>query len=253
MTAAVDVVLPCLDEAGALPWVLSRLPQGYRGIVVDNGSTDGSAEIALALGATVVPEPVRGFGSAAHTGLLAATAPMVAFCDADGSMDPAALPAFVAAIDDGDADLVLGRRRVTARGAWPLHARLANLALARLIRARTGLRLHDLGPMRVARRDGLLALDLRDRRSGYPLEMLLRARSAGWRVCELDCAYSPRVGRSKVTGTLRGTITAVKDMSGLLHAAPPSPFPSASAIPPSSESVESDGVTSLSVAGAEDV
>ena len=214
----VDVVFPCLDEALALPWVLSRLPEGYRAIVVDNGSTDGSAAVAVAYGATVVTEPRRGFGSAAHAGLLAATAPIVAFCDADASMDPRDLPLVVDPVAAGELDLALGRRRPTAEGAWPAHARLANRALARLMRRATGVRLHDLGPMRAAARDDLLELDLRDRRSGYPLEMMLGAARRGWRVLELETTYSPRVGRSKVTGTIRGTITAIRDMSRLLRA-----------------------------------
>jgi glycosyltransferase involved in cell wall biosynthesis len=213
----VDVVLPCLDEEGALPWVLGRLPEGWHAIVVDNGSTDDSARVAAAHGATVVQEARRGFGSAAHAGLVAATAPYVAFCDADASMDPADLVALAAPVIAGDADLVLGRRRPTTRGAWPLHARVANLVLARLMRRASGVALHDLGPMRVARRDALLALDLKDRRSGYPLEMVLRASEAGWRIREQDAPYSPRVGRSKVTGTIRGTSVAVKDMSRLLR------------------------------------
>jgi len=218
--ADVDVILPCLDEEAALPFLLGRLPKGYRAIVVDNGSTDRSAEVALSLGATVVTESRRGFGAAAHAGLLAATAPIVAFCDADASMDPQDLPHLVAPIASGDADLTLGRRRPTTRGAWPLHARLANLALALLMRRASGVRLHDLGPMRAARRTDLLALDLRDRRSGYPLEMVLRGSERGFRIIELDAPYSPRVGRSKVTGTLRGTMRAIHDMSALLRDAP---------------------------------
>lgn len=212
----VDVVLPCLNEEGALPWVLSRLPEGYRGIVVDNGSTDNSAAVAREHGALVVTEPRRGFGSAAHAGLLAATAPIVAFCDADASMDPQDLPLVVGPIDDGTFDLVLGRRLPTSRGAWPLHARIANRALALLMRRATRVPLHDLGPMRAARREALLGLDLQDRRSGYPLEIVLKGSAAGWRILEVETPYSPRIGRSKVTGTLRGTITAIKDMSRLL-------------------------------------
>lgn len=214
----IDVVFPCLNEQDALPWVLSRLPDGYRAIVVDNGSTDRSAEVALEHGATVITEPIKGFGSAAFAGLTAATAPIVAFCDADASMDPAGLPLVTDPIRDGAADLVLGRRRPTSRGAWPLHARVANRALARMMRRATGVQLHDLGPMRAARREDLLSLNLLDRRSGFPLEMVLRANSAGWRILEVDTPYSPRVGRSKVTGTVRGTITAVTDMSRLLAA-----------------------------------
>lgn len=213
----VDVVLPCLNEERAIVDVLRRLPAGYRGIVVDNGSTDRSAELARAAGALVVSEPRRGFGSAAHAGLRVATAPLVAFCDADGSMDPAELVPFAALISSGEADLVLGRRIPTARGAWPWHARLANRVLARLMRAATGVTLTDLGPLRIARREALLGLDLRDRRSGYPLEMVLAASHAGWRILERDTAYAPRIGRSKVTGTLRGTGIAVLDMSRLLR------------------------------------
>jgi glycosyltransferase involved in cell wall biosynthesis len=212
----VDVVFPCLNEAQALPGILSRLPQGYRAIVVDNGSTDDSAAVARAHGALVVSEPRRGFGSAAHAGLLAASAPLVAFCDADGSMDPADLPRVVDPVAAGEADLMLGRRRPTTRGAWPLHARIANRGLAVLMRRTTGLRLHDLGPMRAARREAMLDLGLLDRRSGYPLETVLRGNAAGWRIVEVDVPYSPRVGRSKVTGTVRGTLTAIKDMSRLL-------------------------------------
>jgi len=215
--ATVDVVLPCLDEAASLPWVLSRLPTGYRAIVADNGSTDGSAEIAAEHGATVLAVPQRGFGAAAHAGLEAATADFVCFCDADGSMDPAQLPRVLDPVRAGTSDLVLGRRR-PVRGAWPLHARVANVALARMLRTRTGLRLHDLGPMRAARRQALLDLGLTDRRFGYPLEMVTRAADAGWRVLEVDVAYGVRTAgsRSKVTGTVLGTVRTVRDMRAVL-------------------------------------
>ncbi|TFD61327.1 glycosyltransferase family 2 protein [Cryobacterium suzukii] len=212
----VNVVLPCLNEVQALPWILERMPVGYSAIVVDNGSTDGSAELARSLGAQVVHESRRGFGAAAHAGLLAATAPIVAFCDADASMDPRDLPLVVDPISADEADLVLGRRRPTTRNAWPPHARLANTYLSWRLRRITGVNIHDLGPMRAARREHLLALDLTDRRSGYPLEMFLGAAAANWRIREVDTRYAPRVGRSKVTGTVRGTLTAIKDMSALL-------------------------------------
>lgn len=214
MTA--DVVLPCLDEALALPWVLGRLPAGWRAIVVDNGSTDGSATLAAALGATVVHESRRGFGAACHAGLLAAQAEFVCFCDCDASLDPGLLPAFVRQVAAGESDLVLGRRRPEGAGAWPPHARAGNLALTRMLHRRTGLRLHDLGPLRAARREGLLGLGLTDRRSGYPLEMVVRAADAGWRVTERDVPYRPRTGKSKVTGTWRGTWQAVRDMRRVL-------------------------------------
>ncbi|HWM40768.1 MAG TPA: glycosyltransferase family 2 protein, partial [Streptomyces sp.] len=165
-----DLVLPCLNEAEALPWVLERIPAGWRAVVVDNGSTDGSAEIARAHGATVVREERRGFGAACNAGLLAAEAEFIAFCDCDATLDPGALPRVSAPVRTGAADLVLARRRPTARGAWPVHARVGNRALSRMVRRRTGVRLHDLGPLRVARRQALLELGLTDRRSGYPLQ-----------------------------------------------------------------------------------
>ncbi|MFD8413922.1 glycosyltransferase family 2 protein [Streptomyces sp. NPDC059650] len=216
----VDVVLPCLNEAEALPWVLARIPAGWRALVVDNGSTDGSADLARSLGATVVSESRRGFGAACHAGLLAADAEFVCFCDCDASLDPGLLTGFVAAVAAGRADLVLGRRRPRGPGAWPLHARAGNLALAHMLRRRTGLRLHDLGPLRAMRREAVLALALTDRRSGYPLQMVVRAADAGWRVREEDVPYLPRAGRSKVTGTWRGTWHAVRDMRAVL-AEPP--------------------------------
>ncbi|KIH97225.1 glycosyltransferase [Streptomonospora alba] len=212
-----EVVLPCLDEAQALPWVLGRIPAGWRAIVVDNGSTDGSAEIAAQLGARVVTEPRRGFGAACHTGLCAAAAEFVCFCDCDGSLDPALLPPMVASVRSGAADLVVGRRRPTTGGAWPVHARAGNAAVVRMLRRRTGVRLGDIGPMRAARRIGLLDLGLTDRRSGYPLQMVVRAADAGWRIAEVDVPYVARSGRSKVTGTWRGTWTAVRDMRAVLR------------------------------------
>jgi dTDP-L-rhamnose 4-epimerase len=211
----IDVVLPCLDEAAALPWVLARIPVGARAIVVDNGSSDGSARLAADLGALVVHEPRRGFGAACHAGLTAATAPVVCFCDCDASLDPRQLDRVVGPLLDGSADLVLGRRR-PSRGAWPAHARVANLALARLMSRRVGVRLHDLGPMRAVRRVDLLALGLTDQRFGYPLEMVVAAADAGWRVAERDVDYRPRAGRSKVTGTVRGTVRTVRDMRAVL-------------------------------------
>jgi glycosyltransferase involved in cell wall biosynthesis len=210
-----DVILPVLDEAAALPWVLGRIPAGYRPVVVDNGSTDGSAEIAGALGATVVREPRRGFGAACVAGLRAARADVVCFADCDGSLDPAELPAVAGPVLRGEADLVLGRRRPEP-GAWPAHARVLNRALMAEVRRRTGVRLADLGPMRAARREPLLALGIADRRFAWPLEMVLRAHAAGWRLAEVPVAYRARTGRSKVTGTLGGTLRTVRDMAGAL-------------------------------------
>jgi glycosyltransferase involved in cell wall biosynthesis len=210
----VDVVLPCLDEAEALPGVLAALPPGFRPLVVDNGSTDGTAEVAASLGATVVHEPRRGYGAAVHAGLLAATADVVAVLDADGSVDPGVLALLAARLPA--ADLVAGRRIPSGRGAWPWHARAGNAALAALLRRR-GVPVRDIAPVRVARRAALLELGVADRAFGYPLELLLRAGAAGWRITEVDVAYRPRTGgRSKVSGSVRGTLRAARDMAAVL-------------------------------------
>jgi glycosyltransferase involved in cell wall biosynthesis len=214
---AVDVVLPCLDEAAALPGVLAAMPAGYRAIVVDNGSTDGSPAVAAAHGATVVHEPRRGYGAAVHTGLSLARAEIVCFLDADGSLDPAELVPLVAAVSDG-AHLAVGRRVPVSRHVWPWHARAGNRVLARVMRRR-GLPVTDIACMRAARRTDLLALGVRDRAFGYPLELLVRAAAAGWSVVEQDVSYRARAAgtRSKVSGSVRGTFRAVRDMAGVLR------------------------------------
>ena len=217
IASTVDVILPCLDEAGALPWVLTRMPPGYRAIVVDNGSSDGSAHVAAEHGALVLFEPRKGFGAACHTGLLAATADIVCFLDADASLDPGQLLRVVEPVLLARSELVLGRRRPVSRSAWPLHARAGNRVLVRELRRRSGVSLHDLGPMRAARRVDLLNLGLTDRRFGYPLEMVTSAAAAGWRVTEVDVDYLRRTGKSKVTGTWRGTARAVRDMRAVLR------------------------------------
>ena len=212
------VVIPVLNEAAALPALLAAMPPGYTAVVADNGSTDGSGDIARRMGAVVVDEPARGFGAACWAGLVAASPDdgVVCFMDGDGSLDPFDLLQVAAPVLAGASDLVMGARRPTAAGAWPVHARLANRFLALEIRRRTGRNLRDLGPMRAARRDDLLALGIEDRRFGWPLEMILRAAAAGWRIDELPVPYSPRTGRSKVTGTVSGTMRAVRDMSRVL-------------------------------------
>jgi glycosyltransferase involved in cell wall biosynthesis len=211
----IDLVLPCLDEEAALPGLLSTVPAGVRPIVVDNGSTDASVSVARKLGAVVVECRRRGYGAACHTGLLAAGSDVVAFCDCDGSIDPGCIPAMGKLVRQGTADLVTGRRRPTTWRAWPVHARIANAALSWRLR-RAGAPVHDVGPVRVARRVDLLDLALQDRRSGYSLETLLLAARAGWRIAEQDVEYHPRAGRSKVTGTARGTLQAMRDMSVVL-------------------------------------
>jgi glycosyltransferase involved in cell wall biosynthesis len=208
----VHVILPVLNEREALPWVLERMPAGYEPIVVDNGSTDGSGELAASLGARVVLEPQPGFGAACFAGLRAAPSDVVCFMDCDASLDPRELPLVAEPVLRGAADLMLGARR----GGGSLHGRIANRALALELRRRAGVRLTDLGPMRAAGREPLLGLGIRDRRFGWPLEMVMRAAAGGWLIEEVAVRALPRRGRSKVTGTVRGTLRAVRDMAAVL-------------------------------------
>jgi glycosyltransferase involved in cell wall biosynthesis len=212
----IDVILPVLNEAQAVPWVLTRMPDGYAPIVVDNGSTDGSGNIAAELGARVVCEPQAGFGAACHAGLQASRSEIVCFMDCDGSLDPQELSKVTAPILGDAAELVMGAR-TSSRGSWPTHARLANGALTWHLRRKYGVRLSDLGPMRAMSRMNLVRLGLSDRRFGWPLEMVTRAATAGWRISETPVTYLPRAGRSKVTGTLVGTVRTVHDMVKVLQ------------------------------------
>jgi len=208
-----DLVLPCRDEAAALVELLPRVPAGFAVIVVDNGSSDGTADVARRHGATVVREEVPGYGAAVHAGLLAATSDHVAFMDGDGSFDPDDLLALLDDVRSGRADLAVGRRRPVARGVWPWHARLGNGLVVWWLRRRIGMTVRDIAPLRVCRREALLGLGVEDRRFGYPVELLQRATLAGWRLSERDVAYHPRAlgTRSKVSGSVRGTTRAARD------------------------------------------
>jgi glycosyltransferase involved in cell wall biosynthesis len=212
------VVIPCRDEAPALPDLLARIPEGFHPIVVDNGSRDDTAEVARRLGATVVNEPQPGYGAAVNAGVFAATADYVAVLDGDGSMDPVDLVMLLAEVTEGHADLAAGRRRPVSRGVWPWHARAGNSVVLWWLRRRIGMPLHDIAPMRVTRRDELLALCVEDRRFGYPVELLQRAASANWRFVERDIDYHPRAAgtRSKVSGSVLGTIRAARDFARVL-------------------------------------
>lgn len=216
--APVDLILPCRDEAAALERLLPTVPSGLRAIVVDNGSTDGTADVARRHGVLVVSESEPGYGAAIAAGLAASTAELVAFADGDGSFDLNDLLPMIAAVSTGTADIATGRRRPVQRGVWPWHARLGNTVVAAWLRRRIDLPLHDLAPMRVCRRDALLDLRVQDRRFGYPVELLQRAVGAGWRFREFDVAYHPRADgtKSKVSGSLVGTVRAARDFRRVL-------------------------------------
>lgn len=208
-----DLVLPCRDEAAALSGLLPRVPEAFSVIVVDNGSRDATAEVARRLGARVVAEQRPGYGAAVHAGLVAAERDLVAFMDGDGSFDPDELLPLVEEVRAGRADLAVGRRRPVSRGTWPWHARAGNALVVWWLRRRIGMAAHDIAAVRVCRRTDLLALDVRDRRFGYPVELLQRATDAGWRVVERDVGYHPRAAgtRSKVSGSVVGTVCTARD------------------------------------------
>jgi glycosyltransferase involved in cell wall biosynthesis len=213
---SIDVVLPAMNEEGAIGWVVERIPAGMNAIVVNNNSTDRTAEVAAAAGALVVNETVPGFGSACWAGLQASTADIVCYLDADGSLDPQDLHLVIAPVVAGTVDLQLGRR-MPSKGAMRWHQKAGNAFLARQIRRRSNAPVHDLGPMRAIHRVQLLSLGMTDRRSGWPLEMVLRAQRDGLRIGEVGVPYAPRrAGESKVTGTIKGTMRAIEDMSRLL-------------------------------------
>ena len=218
MTTDCDLVVPCRDEAAALPGVLAQVPDGIRVVVVDNGSSDGTAEVARSLGALVVEESRPGYGAAVHAGVEAATAEFVGVIDGDASMDPREILPLLAEVRSGAATMATGRRRPTERGVWPWHARAGNALVLAWLRRRTGLGVHDIAPMRVCRRQDLLDLGVQDRRFGYPVELLARAQQAGWVITEHDISYRPRAAgtKSKVSGSVKGTVRAARDFARVL-------------------------------------
>jgi glycosyltransferase involved in cell wall biosynthesis len=180
-------------------------------IVVDNGSTDRTAEVALQAGAQVVREPRRGYGAACWAGVQATDCDVLVFLDADGSFDGAEIPTLIEPLCAGQADLVLGSRslRQVSPGVMPAHQRAGNDLAARLLRAIFGLRVSDLGPFRAIRRSDLLVLNMSEMTFGWPTEMMVKAARLGYRVLEVSVAYRPRLGgRSKVSGTLVGSVKA---------------------------------------------
>jgi len=218
MAATCELILPCRDEAAALPALLALVPAELDVIVVDNASSDGTGEVARRGGARVVREEQHGYGAAVHAGVIAARAEWVAVMDGDGSLDPREVLSLLRCVQLGEATMAVGRRRPSAPGVWPWHARAGNAAVLGWLRRRTGLSLHDIAPVRVCRREMLLDIGVRDRRFGYPVELLVRADQAGWRLREMDVTYRSRAAgtRSKVSGSVLGSLRAARDFARVL-------------------------------------
>src|SRR6202167_455815 len=209
----VSVVIPTHNEAQSIGRVLADLPADLvtEVLIVDSNSTDGTPEIATKMGARVLHEPRRGYGQACLTGLAAAISPdVVVFLDGDYSDRPAELPLLLAPIIEGRADITLGSRlgKQSIRGALPWHAAPGNRLAAFLIRLLYGVRISDLGPFRAGRADVLRQLELEQNTYGWAVEMILKGTLAGFRIVEVPVSYYPRIGESKISGTLRGTIGA---------------------------------------------
>lgn len=205
------LIIPALDEAAAIGDVVRRVPRTVISevIVVDNGSTDATAAVASGAGARVVVEPRRGYGAACWAGVqaLGHDVDVVAFLDGDGSQCPEELPGVLTPVFAGEADLVLGARRLAGR--HPLHAMLGTRLVAGFVALRYGVRLSDLGPFRAIRVDLLRRLRMRDRAFGWPVEMVVKAATLGARIVEIEVTQAPRAGgRSKVSGTVIGSVRA---------------------------------------------
>ncbi len=209
----VSVIIPTHNEASAIGRVLGDLPAHLvtEVIVVDSNSTDGTPQIATNLGARVVQEPRRGYGRACLTGLASANAPdLVVFLDGDYSDRPAEMPLLIAPIIDGRADITVGSRlgEQSIHGALPWHAAFGNRLAASLIRLLYGLKISDLGPFRAARADVLRELALEEATYGWAVEMILKGALKGYRIVEVPVSYFPRIGQSKISGTVKGTVGA---------------------------------------------
>jgi len=212
----VAIVIPALNEEAAIHQLLAELPQDFAQwvIVVDNGSTDATASVAQKSGAIVTTEPMRGYGRACLKGFKTACslgAEIVIFMDGDGSDDPTDLPMMLRPISEGRADFVIGSRvsEMADRGAVPAQARFGNWLVSRMIRLLYGVRLQDIGSFRVVRCSLLETIDMREMTYGWPVEMLVKAARAHYRILELPIHYRHRShGRSKVAGTISGSIKA---------------------------------------------
>ena len=209
----VSVIIPTHNEAQAIGRVLADLPSDLIAevIVVDSNSNDGTPEIAARMGARVIHEPRRGYGRACLTGLARANSPdIVVFLDGDYSDRPSELPILIGPIIQGHADITLGSRLGQQRipAALPWHQAFGNRLAAALIRLLYGLKITDLGPFRAGRADLLRALALEETTYGWAVEMILKGALGGFRVVEVPVTYYPRIGKSKIGGTLKGTVGA---------------------------------------------
>ena len=209
----VSVVIPTHNEAQAIGRVLADLPADVvtEVIVVDSNSTDGTQDLARSMGAQVIQEPRRGYGRACLTGFAGTENPdVVVFLDGDYSDRPSELPILLAPILEGRADIVLGSRlsEKSNSGALPWHQSFGNRFAASLIRILYGVKVSDLGPFRAGRADALRALALEEETYGWAVEMILKGALAGFRIVEVPVSYYPRIGKSKISGTLKGTLGA---------------------------------------------
>ena len=209
----VSVIIPTRNEAEAIGRVLGDIPQDLVNevIVVDSCSSDETPAIAARMGARVIPEARRGYGQACLTGLANANAPdVVVFLDGDYSDRPAELPLLLAPIVEGRADIVIGSRFPSARlsGALPWHSAFGNWLAAKLINILYGLEVTDLGPFRAVRAEVLRAVELQEKTYGWAVELILKGAVQGFRIVEVPVSYHPRIGKSKITGTVRGTVGA---------------------------------------------
>ena len=209
----VSVIIPTHNEAQAIGRVIGEIPSDLVNevIVVDSNSNDGTPEIARTMGARVVQEPRRGYGRACLTGLAHVSAPdVVVFLDGDYSDRPAELPILLAPIINGSADITLGSRLGPHQiaGALPWHSAFGNRLAAALINILYGLKISDLGPFRAGRADVLRGLALSETTYGWAVEMILKGTLGGFRIVEVPISYYPRIGKSKISGTLKGTIGA---------------------------------------------
>jgi len=209
----VSVIIPTHNEALAIGRVLADLPSDMvtEVLVVDSNSTDGTPAIAETMGARVLQEPRRGYGRACLTGLAAASEPeVVVFLDGDYSDRPDELPLLLAPISEGRADITLGSRlaKQNVTGVLPWHQSVGNRFAAALISFLYHIRITDLGPFRAARADVLRQLALQEDSYGWAVEMILKGALGGFRIVEVPVSYYPRIGKSKISGTLRGTLGA---------------------------------------------